>query len=61
VTGHARWNQVSGLMRAWLQVTGPGGVTATVELSYLDYTAHPRATITGSSGGKVLAARMPAP
>ena len=61
VTGHALWNQSTGSFRAWLQVRGPGGTKATVDLSYLDYTAHPAATITGSFEGKVLSARLPAP
>jgi pimeloyl-ACP methyl ester carboxylesterase len=61
VSGHALWNQVTGYVRAWLLVTGPGGRHAKVDLSYHDYTPHPAATISGSFGGAVLAARMPAP
>ncbi len=61
VSGHARWNQVTGWVRAWLTVTGPGGRRATIRLSYHDYVWHSEATITGRFGGDVIAARMPAP
>ncbi len=61
VSGHARWNQATGLVRAWLLVTGPGASTAKVDLSYHDYASHPAAIITGTVAGKVLAARLPAP
>ena len=61
VSGHEVWNQDTGYVRAWLTVTGPHGVRATVYLSYHDYVPDSVTTITGSSGGKHLAARMPSP
>lgn len=60
VSGRAVWNQTAGLVRATLTVTSPGG-SATVQLSYQDYVRNPLATITGSYGGAVIAASMPAP
>jgi hypothetical protein len=61
VSGHATWNQDTGRMTAWLTVTGPGGHAARIRLSYLDYTSHPAATISGSYRGRRIIATMPAP
>lgn len=61
VSGRALWNQVSGYVRAWLTISGPGRAKATIRLSYHDYVWHSVAAITGSFGGQVIAARMPAP
>jgi pimeloyl-ACP methyl ester carboxylesterase len=61
VSGLADWNQVTGLMRAWLTVTGPGKTSATVRLRYLDYVPHPTATISGSFNSQAIKAVMPAP
>ena len=61
VSGHALWDQVTGCVRAWLTITGPGGRKAVIRLSYHDYVWHSVATIAGRFGGKVIAARMPAP
>jgi pimeloyl-ACP methyl ester carboxylesterase len=60
-SGHALWNQVTGHVQAWLQVNGPDGIKAKVDLSYHDYVWHSVATITGSFAGKAIAALMPAP
>jgi pimeloyl-ACP methyl ester carboxylesterase len=61
VSGHELWDQDSGYVQAWLSIDGPGGITATIYLSYHDYVWHSVTTISGSSGGKPLAARMPSP
>jgi pimeloyl-ACP methyl ester carboxylesterase len=61
VSGHASWDQVTGLMRAWLTVTGPGGTAAAVHLHYLDYRPHPVAEITGSFHRGAIVAVVPAP
>jgi pimeloyl-ACP methyl ester carboxylesterase len=61
VSGLANWNQITGLMRAWLTVAGPGRTSATVRLRYLDYVPHSTATISGSFNGQVIKADMPAP
>jgi pimeloyl-ACP methyl ester carboxylesterase len=61
VSGTARWNQVTGRIRARLTVTGPGGVSAAVALHYRDYVRHSVATLSGSIGGRRIAAAMPAP
>jgi pimeloyl-ACP methyl ester carboxylesterase len=61
VSGHASWNQVTGQVRAWLTVTGPGSTTAAVRLQYLDYLPHPAAEISGNFHGRPIAATMPAP
>jgi len=61
VSGHALWNQDSGLVRAWLTVTGPGGRSARIAVTYRDYVHHPVATISGSYRGRPILARMPAP
>jgi pimeloyl-ACP methyl ester carboxylesterase len=61
VSGVATWDQVTGLMRAWLTVTGPGRTSATVRLRYLDYVPHSTATISGSFNGQAIKAVMPAP
>jgi hypothetical protein len=61
ISGHASWNQVTGQVRAWLTVTGPGSTSAAVNLHYLDYLAHPAAEISGTFHGRTLAATMPAP
>jgi pimeloyl-ACP methyl ester carboxylesterase len=61
VTGHERWDQNSGLVRAWLTVSGPHGLKATVDLTYRDYTPHSVTTVTGTVSGKHLAARLPSP
>jgi pimeloyl-ACP methyl ester carboxylesterase len=61
VSGHAFWNQVSGRVRAWLTVTGPGGRSARVYLHYLDYVSHPAAAISGSYRGRPIRASVPAP
>jgi pimeloyl-ACP methyl ester carboxylesterase len=60
-SGHASWDQVTGLMRAWLTVTGPGGTAATVRLHYLDYRPHPVAEISGTFRGRPIVATIPAP
>ncbi|MGO8960297.1 MAG: alpha/beta hydrolase [Streptosporangiaceae bacterium] len=61
VHGHALWNQVTGFVRAWLTIDGPGGSKAAIRLSYHDYVWHSVATITGTFDGIIIAARMPAP
>jgi pimeloyl-ACP methyl ester carboxylesterase len=61
VSGRARWNQVTGRMTAWLTITGSRGRSARIRLGYSDYTRHPVATISGSSGGRPIRASMPAP
>jgi pimeloyl-ACP methyl ester carboxylesterase len=61
VSGHASWDQVTGLMRAWLTVTGPGKASALVRLRYLDYVPHSVAEISGRFRGQPIVARMPAP
>jgi pimeloyl-ACP methyl ester carboxylesterase len=61
VSGHARWDQASGQVRAALVVTGPGGRSARVYLSYRDYVYHSVATISGSYRGRPIRASMPAP
>jgi pimeloyl-ACP methyl ester carboxylesterase len=61
VSGHASWDQVTGLMRAWLTITGPRGAVATVRLHYLDYLPHSVAGISGRFHGAPMAASMPAP
>jgi pimeloyl-ACP methyl ester carboxylesterase len=61
VSGHELWNQETGSVRAWLTVTGPWGVAATIYLRYHDYAPHSITTITGSFGGKRLVAWMPSP
>ena len=61
VSGHARWDQVTGRMRAWLTVSGARGAVASVRLLYLDYVPHATAEISGSFRGRAIAASMPAP
>ena len=61
VSGHARWDQVSGQVRAWLTVAGPGQRPASVRLRYADYLAHPKASIRGRYRGRPIVATMPAP
>jgi pimeloyl-ACP methyl ester carboxylesterase len=61
VSGHERWNQVTGYVQAWLTARGPHGAKLTVYLSYLDYVWHSVTTITGSYDGRPIAARMPSP
>jgi hypothetical protein len=61
VYGHALWDQVTGYVRAWLTVSGPGGSVATVRLSYHDYVWHSVTAVSGSYRGKVIAATMPSP
>jgi pimeloyl-ACP methyl ester carboxylesterase len=61
VDGHVRWDQVTGRLRAWLTVTGPGGARAAVRLHYLDYVPHAIAGISGSFRGRPILARLPAP
>jgi pimeloyl-ACP methyl ester carboxylesterase len=61
VSGHVSWDQVTGLLRARLTVTGPRGAEAAVRLHYLDYVPHSTATISGRFGGRAIAATMPAP
>jgi pimeloyl-ACP methyl ester carboxylesterase len=61
VSGHATWNQDSGRMTAWLTVTGPGGHSARIQLSYRDYTHHPAAAISGRYRGRRIRASVPAP
>ena len=61
VNGHEIWDQTSGYVQAWLTISGPRGVKATVHLSYHDYVWHSVTTITGQFGGKPIAARMPSP
>jgi pimeloyl-ACP methyl ester carboxylesterase len=61
VSGHANWNQVTGLVRAWLTVTGPRGAVAAVRLRYLDYVPHSTAEVSGRFRGRAIAATMPAP
>jgi hypothetical protein len=51
----------AGTMRAWLTVTGPGGVPASVRVRYLDYVPHSIATIHGRFHGRAIVATMPAP
>ena len=61
VSGTVTWDQASGRVRAQLTVTGPGGVSASVRLHYLDHVPHPSATLAGHIGGRRIAATMPAP
>jgi pimeloyl-ACP methyl ester carboxylesterase len=61
VSGHELWDQASGYVQAWLTITGPGGATAQVYLSYRDYVWHSVTTITGTYSGRPIAARMPSP
>ena len=61
VSGHARWDQVTGRMRAWLTVIGPAGASASIRLHYLDYVPHATAEISGRFRGRAIAASMPAP
>ena len=61
VSGRMSWDQVSGLVHAWLTVTGPGGAVATVYLHYLDYVRNPVAWLSGRFGGRAIAASLPAP
>ena len=61
VSGHASWDQVTGLMRAWLTVTGPQGTAAAVRLHYLDYRPHPVAGISGTFRRRPIVAVLPAP
>jgi TAP-like protein len=61
VSGHALWNQVTGHVRGWLTMRGPGGIRASIELSYHDYVWHSVASITGSFDVRSIVARTPAP
>jgi pimeloyl-ACP methyl ester carboxylesterase len=61
VTGTETWNQATGYVSAQLTVTGPGGASATVQLTYHDYVPHSVSTIQGSYGKAKIAARMPSP
>jgi hypothetical protein len=62
VDGHAAWNTASGRVIAWVEVKGPGGVTATLRMRWDDLARHPRATVGGRTGsGAHLAATLPAP
>jgi pimeloyl-ACP methyl ester carboxylesterase len=61
VSGTVTWDQDSGRISARLTVTGPHGARATVRLRYRDYVRHSRAVLSGRSGGRRLAAVMPAP
>ena len=51
----------TGRITASLTVTGPGTLSATVDVAYDDYRPGGRATLTGTSGGKALAATVPIP
>ena len=61
VDGTGTWNQDTGHIIASLQITGPGGLTATVDVVYDDYTPGGTATLSGASGGKTIAATVPTP
>jgi pimeloyl-ACP methyl ester carboxylesterase len=61
VSGHANWNQVTGQVRAWLTVTGPGRTSAALSLHYLDNLPDPVAEISGTFRGRAIVATMPAP
>ena len=61
VDGTGTWNQDTGRVTASLQVDGPGGLTATVEVVYDDYTPSGSAALNGASGGKEIAATVPTP
>ena len=61
VSGTVRWNQVSGQIRARLTIAGPGGISASLGLWYLDYVRHSVAHLSGHYRGHRIIATMPAP
>ena len=61
VNGTLAWHQETGRITASLTVTGPGTLSATVDVAYDDYQPGGRATLTGTTGGKALAATVPIP
>jgi len=61
VSGHELWDQVTGYVRAWLTISGPGGATATAYLRYHDYVWHSQTMISGFYGKEKIAAVMPSP
>ncbi len=56
VSGIATWNQTTGHVTANLTVTGPDGLTATVAVTYDDFTPHAVIHLTGTSGGQQIVA-----
>jgi pimeloyl-ACP methyl ester carboxylesterase len=62
VDGTAAWNTSTGRVSARVSVTGPRGVTATLQLRWNDLARRSRATVGGQTGsGAHLAATLPAP
>jgi hypothetical protein len=62
VDGRATWNTGSGRVTARVVVKGPRGATATLRMRWDDLARHPRATVTGRTGGGArLTATLPAP
>jgi hypothetical protein len=61
VTGTGTWDQETGHITASVTVTGPDGVSVSVQLGYDDYEPGSVASITGTAGGKALVAAVPAP
>ena len=61
VNGTLSWHQETGRITASVTVTGPGTLSATVDVAYDDYVPGGRATLTGTAGGQALAATVPIP
>jgi pimeloyl-ACP methyl ester carboxylesterase len=61
VSGTGTWDRDTGRIEATLSVAGPGGLAATVTVTYDDYEPAAVARLEGSSGGTRIAATVPAP
>ncbi len=61
VSGTGTWNQDTGHITASVTVTGPGGLTVTMDVVYDDYEPDSVALLTGSANGQTLVASVPTP
>jgi pimeloyl-ACP methyl ester carboxylesterase len=52
VNGHAEWDRATGLIRATVSVSGAGGASGTLKMSWYDWEQQPQALVRGTLDGQ---------
>ena len=61
VSGTAKWNRMSSLLKAKLSLTGPRGLKGSLQIEWLTNETGAIASEDGAIGGQSVALEMPAP
>jgi hypothetical protein len=61
VSGTARWNRASSRLKAKVSLTGPHGLTGSLQIRWSTSKAGATASVRGTVGGRSVALKMPAP